>query len=449
MSLDQGTWNTPIALHELDGSDGPVHQPKSQAQHAEELKGHLEAARAALRQLTVASVEALCLDPTLDLVYVGCVKELVGFGCGHCAKLLSGLGSVSKSMRVPTPSGGLTLLGTGPSGPATPVSVLNPSSAPATATSVLALSGSTKMKGAGPSAPQKSSVAPAAPVPDAFSFGIKPTAVGPATIVDIVPVTAPIPAVTTNTAGTAKGSTLSPMFAFQGSGKPTNAAAVAPASTSGTPTTSWSTTFNALAAASSSLNGPPQPVAPAQKIVNTGTCGPFSFKVRYYARAASAEGKSSTASSKLLFNNTATPDSTPPLTTDSEAKKLASSFSGSSTTASTIFNPPRLNPSAPGTTGTTNPSEAALFATRVWTRSSPAFQFGATVPGGSSKTTVGSDSGAAGTKHAQAAAASGPKVESQGGNVKTTLQRSGLEFFSASGKLQVLGYVFTMSLTPL
>ena len=80
MSLGQVPPKSPTPLHDLDGSDRPTHEPKSQAQYAEEVKAHLEAARAALRLLTVASVEVLCSDPTLDPVYVGCMRELAGLG---------------------------------------------------------------------------------------------------------------------------------------------------------------------------------------------------------------------------------------------------------------------------------------------------------------------------------------------------------------------------------
>ena len=88
MSLDQEipSLKSPTTLYDLDGSDGPAHQPRSQAQYTEEVKAHLEAARAALRQLTVASVEALSSDPALDPVYVGCMRELSGLGCGHGGK---------------------------------------------------------------------------------------------------------------------------------------------------------------------------------------------------------------------------------------------------------------------------------------------------------------------------------------------------------------------------
>ena len=86
MSLFKGIKTSSTQSYDLDGSDGPAQHPKSQAQYAEEVKAYLETARAALRQLTVASVEDLCLDPALDPVYVGCMRELAGLGYGHGGK---------------------------------------------------------------------------------------------------------------------------------------------------------------------------------------------------------------------------------------------------------------------------------------------------------------------------------------------------------------------------
>ena len=86
MSLLKEFQSSSTHFHDLDGSDGPAYQSKSQAQYAEEVKAHLEAARAALSQMTVSSLGALCSDPTLDPVYVGCMRELAGLGCGHDGK---------------------------------------------------------------------------------------------------------------------------------------------------------------------------------------------------------------------------------------------------------------------------------------------------------------------------------------------------------------------------
>ena len=86
MAFSQGKQQAHSALHELDGSDGPTHHSKSQTRYAEEVVAHLAAARAALRQLSVSSVENLCSDPALGPVYVGCTREMAGLGCGHSAK---------------------------------------------------------------------------------------------------------------------------------------------------------------------------------------------------------------------------------------------------------------------------------------------------------------------------------------------------------------------------
>ena len=74
------------APHYLDGSDGPAQQPKTQAQYSEKVKAHLAAAHTALRRLTVESVEVLCSDPTLNPLYVGCMRELAGLGHGSGGK---------------------------------------------------------------------------------------------------------------------------------------------------------------------------------------------------------------------------------------------------------------------------------------------------------------------------------------------------------------------------
>jgi len=86
MSFVQGQQQAFTAPRDLDGSDGPAHQPRPQTQYAEEVVAHLAAARAALRQLSVASVEVLCSDPGLDPAYVGCMRELAGLGLGHGGK---------------------------------------------------------------------------------------------------------------------------------------------------------------------------------------------------------------------------------------------------------------------------------------------------------------------------------------------------------------------------
>ena len=65
---------------ELDGSNGPVANLKTQEQYVEDVKVYLGAARAALQSMTGITLEAMCSDPNIDPAYVGCARELLQRG---------------------------------------------------------------------------------------------------------------------------------------------------------------------------------------------------------------------------------------------------------------------------------------------------------------------------------------------------------------------------------
>ena len=92
MSFPQDTSKKSAKYFEMDGSDGQDQQPKSQADYVVDIKAHLAAAHAALRHLTGATLEDLSSDPELHPAYLGCVRELLGFGFGNGTGLRLGSG---------------------------------------------------------------------------------------------------------------------------------------------------------------------------------------------------------------------------------------------------------------------------------------------------------------------------------------------------------------------
>ena len=65
----------------MDGSDGPsVSIPKTQAEYVQDAIAHIGAARAALRNMTGATLENVFSDPNVDPAYIGCFRELLRLG---------------------------------------------------------------------------------------------------------------------------------------------------------------------------------------------------------------------------------------------------------------------------------------------------------------------------------------------------------------------------------